>query len=119
MSLKEFLKPDSRKIAIFAVLFLISFFFFILYFSGFMLRDFREDCCNVQIASSNESCQFIISGSVPYGRAYYNKTPEEICNDYKLSQVLSIVIWVLILFVIPYVLSCLFVWIYDKVKKKK
>ena len=119
MDLKEFLKPDRRKIIIFVVLFLISFFFCILYFTGFIPYDFREDCCNVQIVSSNETCQDAISNPGIFGGMYYNKTPEEVCNDYKLSRVLSIVIWVLILFVIPYVLSCLIIWISDKLRKKK
>ena len=121
MNWKEFLKPNGRKIAVFLILFLISL-FCILYFSGFgPPRDFRQDCCNIQNTFNAQVCNGIISGTVPGFRSglYFNKTPEEICREYNLSVLESLMLFIIIIFVIPYLLSCIIIWIYYKVKKKK
>ena len=128
MNWKQFLKPDWRKIVIFIVL-SACFSFWILYnTSPGPPRDLRESCC-IQNVYDREICQKIISGESELYRLkpYRNKTPEEICQEYKSSGIKIIVLsmelltgfLILIKFIIPYLLSCLTVWIYDTLRKKK
>jgi hypothetical protein len=131
MNLKQFLKPDWRKIVIFVILSFLSFSFWFLYNTGFTPPDARRDCCNIEIESNNNSCQKIIGNIIinpndiyltSLRKMYFNKTPDYVCSEYNLiiqnGQRLFIEISFLILLV-SYLLSCLIIWIYDKVKVKK
>jgi len=96
MNFKKFLKPDWRKIVVFLILSIISSFYTTPYFKVF--------------------------GSYGLPLTYFTYVPEssfcdlEPCpkqgfNVFYQNLLIDIIFW--------YILSCLIVWIYDKVKKKK
>jgi len=131
MSIKQFLKPDKRKIVVFIILSFLSLSFWLLYNTGFTPPDARRDCCNIEIESNNETCQEMIGNGIidpnniyltRLRKMYFNKTPDYVCSEYNLiiqnEQRLFIEISFLILLV-SYLLSCLIVWIYDKIKVNK
>lgn len=90
MNLKKFLKPDWRKIVIFLILFMSS--SFIIYFDT----------------------KFYFIGfplAFYYKHPSYGRSPSWI-EGFSLNYLLlDLILW--------YLLSCLIVWIYDKVKKKR
>jgi Sec-independent protein secretion pathway component TatC len=90
MNLKQFLKPDWRKIAVFVILSIILF-----------ITPWPEPgCCDFPYYQG-----FLLPVYFQGGFAGFPKT------FIPTNFVIDVIIW--------YLLSCLIVWIYDKVKKKK
>jgi len=100
MTLKQFFKPDWRKIVIFVIL---SALFLYLYFY----------CVVIWCESS-----LIWALAYPITLIYPLILALEEINLF-LFMVVNYFITVFISFLYWYVLSCLIVWIYDKLKKKK
>jgi len=88
MTLKQFLKPDWRKIITFVILFVVS-----LYYT------YYEAC--------PELCYPTRGLPLPIQGAGYTKA---ISNLLIIFLMIDLIFW--------YFISCLIVWIYDKVKKK-
>ena len=109
MKLKQFLKPDWKKIVLTII---IS-----LFFIGYWTYTFFQGLF---------SCPLIVGLERSCNYTYY-ELPWETCTTYcgKPDILTSIMIaiypilWFFGIFVIPYPLSCLIVWIYDKARKKK
>jgi len=95
MNFKQFLKPNWRKIVVFIVLLIVSYFRVI--FTG--------------IAS--------ISRGAPF--PYYIRECSDIMIGGYLPPCSSYINWNYLTFDIIswYLLSCLIIWIYDKIKKEK
>ncbi len=142
MTLKQFLKPDWRKIVIFVVFFIYGTFtifmseslIYCLQFYSEIFNDspkfltplfiiFREDAV-LSIFTSFVDCEFILNvfDSTMLMLFYSEYVFIPLCFPYIISiflyslmipspYVFCIIYW--------YLLSCLIVWIYDKVKKKK
>jgi len=97
MKIKQFLKPDWRKIIIFVVLFII--------FSFLMNNTFYIE---------DKGFPFVYLDFPVYGPAMLLN---ETLVDYRapifslINFILDIIFW--------YLFSCLIIWIYDKMKKKK
>ncbi len=108
MNLKQFLKPDWRKI----VLTVILIFVLMIYFPSFwglegikpIFTDDKHICCFCETAT----CE-----GIPFIYAFGGCVSEILCYDttiYWDSLILDLIFW--------YLLSCFIVWIYNKVKKK-
>ena len=93
MNLKQFLKPDWRKI----VITIVSIFYVLLVIVSFITGGMFVDCTEEGFRLHPESCGY--------------KKPLIEINDLRVTFIISIVI--------SYILSCLIVWIYDKFRKKK
>ena len=96
-TLKQFLKPDWRKIVILVVLFIIS----------------VPTPSMFNLFSNFETRYAVYAFGVPFGFFYISPVVElapEIYFDF-IGLFGNIIIW--------YVLSCLIVWIYDKFREKK
>jgi hypothetical protein len=114
MNFKQFLKPERRKImtTIIITLLFIGYWLYV-WFSG--------HGCTLWTGPLEKLCEPLYSlpweGSCP---PYHCGKP-----DFLTSIAIEIYfplfyLWILIsISVIPYIISCLIVWIYDKVKKKK
>jgi len=105
MKIKQFLKPDWKKIILALILSLILPF---LCTSGWNCR--RIPCI---------SHYFYI---MPIGGGFFNLMTflfRIMLGGVPFEALLMPLILFLISFIISYLLSCLIVWIYDKVKKKK
>ena len=87
---KQFLKPDWRKIVIFLVLFVILFYSF----------DGKYPINYMYIAMGGLVDGSLVGLGYGYNWVYF---------------ILDVFIWA----IISYLFSCLIVWIYDKYKKKK
>jgi len=102
MKLKKFLKPDWRKIIITTIIFAIWFLF---------LNGFKTFC-----SCSSQPCP---------NENYRNYREYIIFKDFcsccvSLSELVYNYLWTLILpLTIAYILSCLIIWIYDKLRKVK
>lgn len=108
MSLKKFLKPDKRKILIFLVIIIVSL------ITGFLGACFGGHGPCYIFPWSYISLVFFSIGTIftHIGDLFWNEQ-ENIVFIYIFSYmgiILNILYW--------YILSCLIVWIYDKVKKK-
>ena len=115
MSIKQFLKPEQRKIAIFFAIIILEFVMILIFlysFSYSAASDPYEECC-------------LGHPYTTYCSEYWNMT-EEKCSvekvsreiEYNYRRITFILILILVL-IINYLISCLIVWIYDKMKKKK
>ncbi len=100
MTLKQFLKPDWRKIVIFVILFL--FWLFIILFTS---------CFHPRITCEE-------------GYESYYETLIIVCSSRCISENLIILyrirdftLGIFVYFILPYLISCLIVWIYDKFRK--
>jgi hypothetical protein len=102
MTLKQFLKPDWRKIVIFVVLIII--FSLIIWF--FPTYNIFASCFPCGDCGINRGFPLTFHVSHPAG-----KCETEFYTSYLIIDIIVDVM-------ITYFLSCLIVWIYDKVKKK-
>jgi len=96
MKLKQFLKPDWRKIVVFAIIFIIT---YILVY----------DCGDILSSALCEARGFPMTC---WSRHTVSKMPprmEDVISYFGL--ITDLIIW--------YLLSCLIVWIYDKFRKRK
>jgi ribose/xylose/arabinose/galactoside ABC-type transport system permease subunit len=101
MKIKQFLKPDWRKIVIFALLTLFS--FLITYGTTFLIyRGFP-------LPYSFKMCEYPI----------YSLPCKNCPNDLTCFGEEFHLLFLSFDIIVFYLLSCLIVWIYDKVKKKK
>jgi len=122
MTIKQFLKPDWRKIVLTIVLSL--FVFFIIYVSWLSIsavvgRSIQEYCCNQVIPL--EEC--------PYDNLEYCEEEKQMCEyrNYTLENCEKLeresetqtLTFYLIVIVLNYLISCLIIWIYDKFRGKK
>jgi len=109
MNLKQFLKPDWRKIVIFVVVSIVL--------SLFPLTlgsiDFFVNQLFIKVPMRSGVVQGI---PIPFyfcmlgGVVVYPEVSGLVCNFIYYIFIIDILIW--------YILSCLIVWIYDKVNKK-
>ncbi|OIO45419.1 MAG: hypothetical protein AUJ24_00695 [Parcubacteria group bacterium CG1_02_36_42] len=101
MSYKEFLKPDWRKIVIFIVLFFLS--------NAIPYIPIKD--CSLEFGGCDwELCQPSL---------FYCKHTE--AAQYYLgieNPWIQMILILFFMFVFPYLLSCLIIWVYDKLKKK-
>ena len=128
MILKQFLKPDWRKIVLFVVLCIISFLVGIAYMFTFNYYPGpfgRTDLTVLErISYSPFGIPLLILSPLEYARKiinYYWWIPPALGQspnpEFTMAKNLNWLIDILN-FVYSYILSCLIVWIYDKVKKK-
>jgi hypothetical protein len=103
MKWEKFFKPDWRKILIFVILFLLITFLPILL--GF--------CATIPTVVGDKQCLLVIQPFfvfLPSETISYKPIVTGLYFVPSLYWILDIIFW--------YLLSCLIVWIYDKVKKK-
>ncbi|MBZ9571919.1 hypothetical protein KJA15_01095 [Patescibacteria group bacterium] len=106
MKLKQFLKSDRRKIIVFIILFLISAFVpYIPCERHWLKHRFYPELF--------PSPKWTFCSAFPIG-------PTEVRYDYLgiENPELSKFIILFFLFIFPYLLSCVIIWIYDKFRKK-
>jgi hypothetical protein len=107
MNVKQFLKPDWRKILIFVIMIVIYLFEFLVANASF--------CGPQVIITSRQNCSH-------YYTKYWVSPCSLFCGepDFLTSLINTIYypLW-LIGIIILYLLSCLIVWIYDKSRKRK
>jgi predicted membrane protein len=96
-TLKQFLKPDWRKIVLFVVLIII-------------LPIFPQNLCQDTV------CLIPIPFSIILA-AFINTSIKNGINYF--TDPFGNFIIIIIVFIIEFLLSCLIVWIYDKFRKKK
>ena len=116
IKVKQFLKPDWRKILVTIIIFILFFFFWYYFFNwlpsvpewfgccnsieeGKKISEICEDmpgCCTIE--NFEEKCNSIFNSRKE--RIFYN------------NMILFI------FFILSYLISCFIIWIYDKVKKK-
>jgi hypothetical protein len=125
VKIKQFLKLDWRKIVIFVIL---SAFIYLTYFAIGKLDLYQPE--NTYLAIIFDIIfllpNFILTSILFLITLFYanTMTPTEfglfkISNTYKIiSSAFSITGWILVI-IYWYILSCLIVWVYEKVKKKK
>ena len=113
MNLRQFLKPNKKKIIVFFIIILLEFLALIFY--SFMYTappDFNRECCTTSFSNlPKEIAEMCISQGFT----------EEICVSYKEEVAIGNLIIKIILIInliVVYLLSCLINWIYDKVRKK-
>jgi len=96
MTIKQFLKPDWRKFVIFLLFFILTYIWV-------------YDCGDINSSISCEAHGFPMT----YWSHYtISKIPLQAENTISYFELIAdLIIW--------YLLSCLVIWIYDKVKKKK
>ena len=103
MTLKQFLKPDWRKIVLFVILFILS---LLISYPGFCVDGTNFGYCE-------EIHGFPLSAYTTFGEQ--DVVPPEKLEYIRYENIFgfifNLIFW--------YLLSCLIVWIYDKVKKKK
>jgi hypothetical protein len=111
MEWKEFLKPDWIKIGLLPFLFIINFIFFYIFLS----------CAGGPTCSEcqeNYECYkdlFFFYGISSGGECWIGCYPKNLVTFYNITNNFLLIV---ILFILPYLFSCLIVWIYDKVKKR-
>jgi hypothetical protein len=107
MNFKQFLKPDRRKIVIFVIINIIL-----------LIPLISFSCIFCQATAP-------VDILMKCGNDHYNlpwETSVYCGKPYKLTSILIAIYYPSIFIatlIITYLLSCLIVWIYDKVKKKK
>ena len=125
MTIKQFLKPDWRKILIFVVLVILTYFFGIIEYYPWEMAVAGGVTLKTNIFllpfSFNLKCSRAVIPTPPPWQCSGNVILENdwsikpdftfFLSNYPLQISINIVYW--------YFLSCLIVWIYDKVKKKK
>jgi len=97
-ALKQFLKPDWRKVVIFAVAFIIQFLIVLVWMSS--CGECSSDFGLPLVFYTRAGCSMGIRG-IQCGKDFYS------LNYF----VIDIIFW--------YLLSCIIIWIYDKFRKKK
>jgi hypothetical protein len=110
MTLKQFLKPDWRKIVIFLAIMFLEFLIFSIYvYSYGQTASIQEICCRESLpALEKEHC---VRANVT----------EEYCIIYRekrATQGFYDLITLFLVLIFDYLLSCLIIWIFDKRKKK-
>jgi len=104
MNWEKFLKPDWQKIVIFGIFFILIFFI-------------PFNCHYIALPTPVG----VEGGSVNFCTSIYQYDMESvICCLRPISAVIETLSYQLIpIIIFSYLLSCLIVWIYDKVKKRK
>jgi hypothetical protein len=101
MNIKQFLKPNWRKILLSLILFLSIFYAIDFIFSNsFGVLSFIVLLFFISIF-------------------YVSKNPSNHENYVSPESLIDLISFIIISLIISYLLSCLIVWVYDKVKKKK
>ena len=96
MNLKQFLKPDWRKIVIFLVIFLLNLFL------------------GIKSYSFYSATETIYGYPLPFLTVYIELLPPATVVNWNFRNlIIHIIVWIVL-----YLLSCLIIWIYEKVKKK-
>jgi hypothetical protein len=109
MNFKQFLKPDGRKIGLF-----ISIFVLLIFIPFFCISIPAPTAIGVKGFSITDCSSFYSNFIVKLGWIIeYDNT---CLNCPSLS---SFLFFLIVYLLISYILSCLIVWIYDKMKKKK
>jgi len=120
MKLKQFLKPDWRKIAIFVIIFLLTFLY------GVLTSGPVYGCALIRCKQVNlpwRPCPICSMETSDYlnGIIYYTVFPVSLL-DYTLTKppdFIASVFLSAIQFFYWYFLSCLAIWFYDKFKNMK
>lgn len=112
MKLKEFFKPDWRKLAVFILILIVGTFYplFFVYRVGIMF-DPQQCVYGLEWAKITSVLSAIKANFEAYGK--FELKLALACDKFNFNiflLIITLVIW--------YLLSCLAVWIYDKVKKK-
>jgi len=110
MNIKQFLKPDWRKILIFVIILFLEFQLFSIIFRYPPEPPMQAFCCR----------DFEQTGIMPDYCKEVNLTAED-CLKYENIRKTEAFHNLLILIsdiVLVYIISCLIIWIYDKFKKK-
>jgi hypothetical protein len=122
MSLKQFLKPDWRKIIVAFIIFMIICFIIIFLFS-FQLQTIPKYkiCCDLIESTPYISLEILNEELSNYGCEEIGLTSIEECKSYKKAlsyqEFQIFLIFTVANLLYSYILSCLIIWIYDKVKK--
>jgi hypothetical protein len=124
MNWKEFIKPDWRKIVLFVIIFIIEFSY---YFNSSVCFCPLSACATAQTEQATARMQNISIDIEPCDTCYSLPWEQCPCDRYcgKPDTITSIMIaiysplFTIAILIIPYLLSCLIVWVYDKYRKKK
>jgi hypothetical protein len=122
MNLKQFLKPDWRKIVIFVILSILIILFMPVG-KGYLFVDCipMVPCPGGGPIFTSLSAEIInqifIGLSIFYENPHYNI--EKNLKNFASKYLFGIIIESIIAIIISYILSCLTVWIYDKLRKVK
>jgi hypothetical protein len=122
MTLKQFLKPDWRKIVVFGVIIFIEFLIYyiisISYFPNRLIttEELEELCCESEL--TEDLINFCLSRNISITKEECER--REFTDTYIGIPELIIIITSIFVFLIShYLLSCLIVWIYNKYRGKK
>ena len=124
MNIKQFLKPDWRRIVLFFIIFIIELFYY-----NFSIVCFcpLSACATAKIEQTTARMQNL-SIAVNSCETCYSLPWEQCQCDMhcgKPDTITSIMIeiypllFTLGILIVPYIFSCLIVWIYDKIKVKR
>jgi hypothetical protein len=121
MNIKQFLKPDWRKIVITLILTFLATYLFWLGWQvpGSMILNSEArsaDCCHIIITNQTEGLPEVCKN---FNETYCIQFLADFEKRIQSQEIIKYTPFIIESLVISYLLSCLIVWLYDKIRKKK